>query len=299
MTFPSLPLAPSTRIASMLVAAACAIATAPTASASDAKEVIVAVNSAGMLLRFNAGQPDKLVDQKPVSGLAAGERLLGIDFRVAKGLLYGLGSSNRLYQIDPATAAATPVGSAPFEVALAGSEFGFDFNPSADRIRVVGDGGQNLRLHPNTGVVIDADPKKGDLQTDGALTYEAGDANAGRAPRIVGAAYTYNKQDDALTTNFAIDSALGTLVTQGAREGTQPPVSPNTGRLFTVGSLGVAAFERAAFDIADLNNNAYAALTAAGAKASTWVRIDLTTGKATPLGTVGGGAAIVGVAVMP
>jgi hypothetical protein len=281
--------------------AACALLsliTGARAADAPAKETIVALNATGTLLRFNAGQPDQLIDQKPVTGLQAGERLLGIDYRVAKGLLYGLGSSNRLYQIDPATAVATAVG-APFEVALAGSEFGFDFNPVPDRIRVVSDSGQNLRLHPNTGAVIDADPKKGDLQTDGALAYEAGDAHAGKAPKIVAAAYTYNKQDDALTTNFALDAGLGALVTQGSREGTQPPVSPNTGRLFTVGLLGVAAFERAGFDISDVNNNAYAALTAAGATSSSWVRIDLATGKATPLGTVAGGAAIVGVAIAP
>ncbi len=284
----------------LVALAAAALTSAPiTATAQAGAETVIAINAAGQLLRFAAGQPDKPLDSKPVTGLQAGEKLLGIDYRVAKGLLYGLGSANRLYQIDPATAVATPVGAAPFEVALAGSEFGFDFNPSADRIRVVSDSGQNLRLHPNTGAVIDADPKKGDLQTDGALAYDAGDTHATKTPKLVAAAYTYNKDDDALTTNYAIDAALGLLVTQGTREGTQPSVSPNTGRLFTVGPLGVAAFERAAFDIADVNNAAYAALTPAGAKASTWVRIDLATGKATALGTVGGGEAIVGIAIAP
>lgn len=282
----------------LAILAALASTTLP-AAAQPGQETVIAVNAAGQLLRFAAGQPDKLLDQKPVTGLQPGEKLLGIDYRIAKGLLYGLGSSNRLYQIDPATAVATPVGSAPFEVALAGGEFGFDFNPSADRLRVVSDSGQNLRLHPNTGAVIDADPKKGDLQTDGTLAYDAGDAHATKPPKLVAAAYTYNKDDDALTTNYAIDAALGALVTQGSREGTQPSVSPNTGRLFTVGPLGVAAFERAAFDIGAANNAAYAALTSAGAKASNWVRIDLATGKATPLGTVGGGEAIVGIAIAP
>lgn len=286
------------KLRSPIAGAALSLLAGASVADTTAKESIVAVNAAGTLLRFSAGQPDKLLDQKPVTGLQPGEKLLGIDYRVAKGLLYGLGSSNRLYQIDPASGAATAVGNA-FEAALSGNEFGFDFNPVADRIRVVADGGQNLRLHPNTGAVIDADPKKGELQTDGTLAYDPSDAHAAKPPKIVAAGYTYNKQDDALTTNYAIDAALGLLVTQGTREGTQPSVSPNTGRLFTVGPLGVAAFERAAFDIADVDNAAYAALTAAGAKSSTWVRIDLATGKATPIGTVGGGEAIVGMAIEP
>ena len=102
--------------------------------------------------------------------------------------------------------------------------------------------------------------------------------NAGKPPGIVAAGYTYNKTNDKLTTNYALDGRLGTLVHQGSKEGVQPMVSPNTGRLFAVGSLGLGSFERATLDISDLNNTAYAAITQSG-KAS-WYRIDLETGRA-------------------
>ncbi len=286
----------ATAVSSLLLGA-CALLP-PEPLGPPAKETIVAVDANGRLLRFNAGQPQKLLDSRPISGLQPGERVLGIDYRVARGELFALGSSHRLYRLDAATGVATAVGAA-FVAPLAGGEFGFDFNPAVDRIRVVGDGGLNMRLHPDTGAVVDADPKTDGLQTDGQLAYDAADLNAGRTPKVVAAAYTYNQQDEKITTNYAIDATLGVLVTQGSIEGTKPPVSPNTGRLFTVGPLGAGAFERAGFDISDVKNVAYAALTAAGGTASRWVRIDLTTGQATRLGTVAGGAPIVGVAIQP
>ena len=267
----------------------CALPTAPEALGPPAKETIVAVDASQQLLRFNAGQPQKLLDRRA---------LTGIDYRVARGQLFALGSSGRLYRIDTATAAATPVG-APLAIALRGSEFGVDFNPTVDRLRVVSDAGQNLRLHPDTGAVVDADLKTEGLQIDGTLAYDAADANAGRMPAVVAAGYTYNQQDEKLTTNFAIDARQGVLVTQGSRERMQPAVSPNTGRLWTVGPLNAGAFERASLDISDVNNTAYAALTAHDARSSRWVRIDLATGAATPIGSIAGGQPVVGIAIEP
>ena len=80
------------------------------------------------------------------------------------------------------------------------------------------------------------------------------------APKLAAAAYTYNKQNDKLTTNYAIDRAAGTLVTQGSVEGVQPVVSPNTGLLRSVGPLGTGPLDAAALDTADTDNTALAAL---------------------------------------
>jgi hypothetical protein len=96
-----------------------------------------------------------------------------------------------------------------------------------------------------------------------ALGYADGDPNASKTPQIVAAGYTYNKENEKLTTNFAIDAAAGALVRQGSVEGEQPVVSPNTGKLRTVGSLGVAGITDAHFDIADLNNAAFAWISTA------------------------------------
>lgn len=249
-------------------------------------ETVYAVTDAAELIRFNAGRPQHIEQRLPLQGLPPGDRLVGIDFRVARGVLYALSASGRLYTVDTSTARLSAVGSgAP--VALQGQRFGVDFNPVADRVRVASDSGQNLRLHPDTGALAATDPA---VQLPATRT--------GAAPVVVaGAAYTYNKRDDKLTTNYAIDIANGWLLTQGSREGVQPVVSPNTGVLAAVGELGTGALEDAAFDIADTNNAALAALRSGGR--TRLFAVDLDSGRATLLGTVGDGRALWGLAIAP
>jgi hypothetical protein len=288
-----------TRLALALVATAmlAACATEPTEPVGPpAKEMIFAVSTANQLIQFNAGQPQKTLSARPLTGLAAGETLLGIDYRVAKGQLYGLGASGQLYRIDTRTGAASAIGTPSALPKEGATEWGVDFNPTVDRIRVVNDAGYNLRLHPDTGAIVDSDPNQPGVQLDGRLAYDATDVNAGKAPGIVAAGYTYNKDNDKITTNYAIDGRLGVLVHQGSKEGVQPAVSPNTGRLYTVGSLGIGPFDKATLDISDVSNAAYAAVSAGGK--SVWYRVDLASGKATRIGTVAGGP-VVGAAIEP
>lgn len=87
-------------------------------------------------------------------------------------------------------------------------------------------------------------------------------------------------------------------MTQGSREGVVPAVSPNTGQLFTVGGTSMV-FSTASFDIQALSDVAFAALNSEDAPASRWVTIDLNTGAARLLGTVGGGERVVGIALEP
>ena len=301
----SLPLSLSNRAPRVLPAlclagllAACTTQVPAPAAPPERREVAVAVTAAQQLIRFNVARPERLLSRVAVTGLQPGEQLLGIDFRAKNDTLYALGSSGRLYTLDIESGAATAVGG-PLAVPLRGQDFGFDFNPTVDRIRVVSDEGQNLRLHPDTGAVVDAQPDAPGVQTDGALAYAAEDRPLARKPRVVAAAYSYNKVDPKITTNFAIDAATGALVTQGSREGAQPVVSPNTGRLATVGPLDAGPFSDASFDIHVITDQGFAALTAAGARISRWVQVDLQTGRARALGIVGGGEAVRGVALEP
>lgn len=277
--------------------AACATTEPMEPMGPPAKEMIYAVTAASQLLvQFNAGQPQKTLSSKPLTGFAAGDKLVGIDYRVAKGQLFGLGASGQLYRIDTKTGTLSAVGT-PSALPKDGvTEWGFDFNPTVDRIRVVNDAGDNLRLHPDTGAVVDGNPSEPGVQFDGRLAYDAADVNAGKTPGVVAAGYTYNKDNDKITTNYALDGRQGVLVHQGSKEGVQPAVSPNTGKLYTVGSLGIGSFQHATLDISDLSNAAYAAVTADGK--SSWYRVDLATGKATRIGTVEAGA-VVGAAIEP
>lgn len=252
------------------------------------------------LLQIDPDRPQQVLQRVPLQGLAHGEAIVGIDYRVARGQLYALSSQGRLYTLDPAQGRLLRLGTADWPLRLHGGAIGFDFNPAADRIRIVTGRGQNLRAHPDTGALVDADPNADGFQPDGDLRYADGDPNAGRSPRIEAAAYTYNKQDEKLTTNYAIDAGLGLLVRQGSPEGAQPMVSPNTGQLFTVGSLGLPTpLRQVSFDIADLDNTALAAVTLPRERVSRLVRIDLDTGRARMVGVIGAGEPVRALAIEP
>lgn len=248
-------------------------------------ETVFAVNANNQLLRFNNGTPGN-VAAIAITGLQGGEQVLGIDFRPATGQLFALTSASRVYTLDPRTAAATAVGNAPLATPLNGTAFGFDFNPVPDRIRVVSDNEQNLRLNPATG---------GIAAVDTTLAYAAGDPNASANPNIVGAAYTNNVAGATTTSLFVIDSNLDTLALQGSAGGT--PNSPNGGQMTTVGALGVNTSDQVGFDIAQQTGAAFASLTVQGAAASTLYAINTTTGAATAMGDIGGGAVIRDIAI--
>ena len=229
---------------------------------------IVLTNNQGQLLTIDSASPGTIVSTNTISGLQNGETILGIDFRPATGQLYGLGSGNRIYTINTTTGAATFVGGA---FTLTGSSFGFDFNPVPDRIRVVSDTGQNLRLNPNDGTVT----------TDSAL-------NPG-SPNIVAAAYTNSFPGTISTSLYVIDSTTNSLYLQNP---------PNNGTLSLIGSLGLDVTAVAGFDIAFPGNFAFAALQVSGGSSGLY-SVNLTTGAATLIGAIGSGQTITGLSVAP
>lgn len=273
------------------------------AEAIERKEVLVAVTASHRLVTFRADRPEELLSRVPLTGLLPGEGILGIDHRVARGELFALSTRGRLLRINADSGFITPIG-AGVKLPQARA-FGFDFNPTVDRIRVVGDRGDNFRLHPDTGAPIDGQPDVEGLQPDAPLRYADGDEQAGIAPRIVAAAYTYNKDNEKLTTNHAIDARSGQLIVQGSIEGATPVVSPNTGLLSTVGPLRVHDFDHASFDIADVNNRAYLVTGRIGSTASRLYEVDLKTGQAKFIGLIGPArerdrlGAVLGMSVQP
>lgn len=273
------------------------------AEAIERKEVLVAITASHRLVTFRADRPEELLSRVPLTGLLPGEGILGIDHRVARGELFALSTRGRLLRIDADSGLITPIG--PGVKLPQARTFGFDFNPTVDRIRVVGDRGDNFRLHPDTGAPVDGQPDVDGLQPDAPLRYAQGDEQAGIAPRIVAAAYTYNKDNDKITTNYAIDARIGHLIVQGSLEGATPVVSPNTGLLSTVGPLRVHSFDHASFDIADINNRAYLVTGRIGSTASRLYEVDLQTGRAKFIGLVGPArerdrlGAVLGLSVQP
>jgi hypothetical protein len=245
-------------------------------------------NGAETIVGFNEAAPGAILSDAAVTGLQPGESLLGIDFRPANGLLYGVGSSNRLYAINPVTGAATAVGNTPFAVPLTPGAAGFDFNPTVDRIRFVNQAGQNARLNPDTGAIVDFDTLTGGIQLDANLAYAAGDRNFGNPGAGMGAAYVNNFAGATSTTLFVIDTNLDVLVRQDP---------PNNGVLNTIGSLGVDAGTVLGFDIRSVGGNetALAAIQVGGV--SSLYNINLTTGQASIVSQIGDDGGIKGLAL--
>ena len=234
-------------------------------------EAIFGLTTSDALVTFDTTTPGTISSPLPITGLVGGDTLLGIDFRPATGQLYGLGSGSRLYLINTGTGVATQVGTNG-AFTLSGSAFGFDFNPVPDRIRVVSNTEQDIRLNPLTG---------GLAATDGAITYAVGDVNFGANPNLVGSAYTNNFPGALTTTLYNIDSSLGVLTIQNP---------PNSGTNTTVGLLGVgfALSENLGFDISGLSGSAFASFASPTGTNSFLYSINLASGAATPVGAIGG-----------
>jgi Domain of unknown function (DUF4394) len=218
--------------------------------------VAYAIDNSNNLQIFNFNNPGTPVN-KPITGLQAGESVLGIDLRPATGQLFALGSSSRLYAINMSSGVATAVSLAPFSTLLSGTSFGFDFNPTVDRIRVVSNTGQNLRLNPLTGDIAAVD-----------LALNPG------TPTVSAAAYTNNFAGATITTLFSIDPTTDKLYIQNP---------PNNGTLVEVGNLGIDINADNGFDIGGTSNIAYALVTT-GAGTSIY-GINTTTAFATKIST--------------
>lgn len=238
-------------------------------------ETAYAVNGRSMLVRFDTGSPGVIDATTLIKGLQPGEGILGIDFRPANGQLIGLGSTSRLYRIDPMSGAATAIGTGPFTPALEGTEFGFDFNPTVDRIRVVSDRGQNLRLNPDTGAAA---------AVDGRLRY----AMDPRQARIVGSGYTNSVAGATTTMLYGIDSDVRMLVLQNP---------PNDGVLNPVGMLNIDTSDLVGFDISPSSGMAYLVTRVRGTAASVIYQINLTTAAASLNGLIEGLDQISGFAI--
>jgi len=271
---------------SLLGASVLAFASYTTAQATSGHAMILLTNDM-KLVRINTSNPSVALSSVSISGLQAGEILVGIDERPATGELYGIGSSNRVYRLNVDTGAATAVGAAPFATALSGIHFGMDFNPTVDRIRLVSRDGQNLRIHPDTGAVASVDmPLKYSTTT--------GDVNQTKQAMVVAAGYTNNFA--GATTTVLYDLDLGTPDTFAAGFLVKQ-IPPNDGILNTVGSVGIAFARSAALDIA-ADNTAYASLDdrndTFGAMLYT---MDLATGTPTLRGAFPAGVRVADIAV--
>ncbi len=234
-------------------AAACLMAGfATTAEAAT----IYGVDENNNLVTFDSSSPGSFSSSVKITGVDSS--LQALDVRPLNNTLYGLSADRIVYTINPLTGVATAVSGS---LAIDGSVFGFDFNPTIDRVRIVSNTNNNYVFNPNDGSLTGA-------PTTTSLGYASGDPNAGSDPGVSAAAYTSSTfgAPGASTQLFVIDTDLDVLARQ----------NNNGGVLTTVGSLGFDLGSRTSFDI--LNADAFAF------NGNTLYRVNLNSGALTNLG---------------
>lgn len=261
------------------IATAVAIASATTAvvfgvtgsSSAAASPNLLAYGIAGngtLMLQFWTGTPQQNDWVRRITGLSGDTRVVGIDFRVQDGKLYAVGEKGGVYVIGIPSAVSTKV--SQLTVPLYGTNFGVDFNPAADRLRVISDNGQNLRHNLNDNTTVE----------DTVLTTPPA---TGPQKGVTGPAYTNNDLNSTTnTTLFDVNTLTDQVVIQSPA---------NNGFLVATGALGFDAGPIGDLDIySDVisgktaSNTAFAVLTPAGGY-QTLYGADLFTGATTNLGT--------------
>jgi len=265
------------RIAAVSLASAAAMAVGLAGQARA--EIVAGTTLQNFLITWDSANPAEIQTGVALQGLMPNETITGLDTRPSNGNLYAVGSFGHLYQINSTTGMATAVGSGTFMPALNGSQFGVDWNPTNDMLRIVSNARQNLVVSP-TGVVT--------AQTNVAA--QASDEGASSAPNIVHLAYNNNTAGSPNTTLFGIDTGRDRLVTFA---------NPSNGQFTTVGALNFDATELGGFDVSGSSGTAFATFTNANQSRTTFGTVNLTSGNFTPIGEVGGGNILTSMTIIP
>lgn len=246
----------TTRIA-LLASSALGLATAPFAAQAAMLAALSGDNTLTMIdtATMKAGKSMK------VSGIKG--KIAGIDVRPADGMLYALASDGTIYTVDSAGKATMK---SKMDTVLDKSAMAtVDFNPAADRLRVIGSDGTNLRVNVDDGKTT----------VDGKLKFAEADMHKGEMPMIVAGAYTNSVKGTKETALYDIDGTIGALVKQAP---------PNDGVLSAVGKLGIMP-KAVAFDIVADGQGGNTAWLVADGRLYT---VDLATGRAGETGALEG-----------
>ena len=260
----------------------CARAAVAVLAGGVAAGALAAPGEAATLAALQDGQSIVWIDTDKMKAvgsvkLEGGARLIGMDVRPADNKLYGVTADGWIVTIDAGTGKWQQK-SQITEKLPAGATFSVDFNPAADRLRVVSSTGMSLRINVEDGKTI----------VDGQLKYADADANKGKQPRVTAAAYSNSFAGTKETALYDVDAANGTFVRQAP---------PNDGILNTLGSLSVKTDGPVAFDIwSDGKGGNTGWLLAGGMLYS----LDIANGGTKPVGKIAGvNGKITDIAILP
>ena len=213
------------------------------------RTLLVALVGDNRLVTINADRARVISSVLPKgAGGAVVGRLIGIDVRPSDGNLYGVDTAGVVYVINPADGTATvrSIFAPPFSPNV---RWSVDFNPAANRLRIIGNDGTNVRGDVDCGACT--------VTVDTAITYFLPNPFLGTTPgtpEVIAAAYSNNlpgATPPPATLLWDIDKTTSALHLQ---------IPPNTGVLNAVGNrLGINP-GNVGFDIQTLSsgdNNAW------------------------------------------
>ncbi len=230
------------------------------ASSPAAAEEVIGLVGSTRIVTFDSATPGTITTSRAITGLAAGVTLTGIDLRPADNQLYSVSTSGEVYRLTLSGGNYTATSLGTISTAPTGSSFGLDFNPTVDRLRMVSDTNQNLRINTISppGVLV-----------DGAITLDTS-SNVD----LLGSAYTNNFNTSAGTTLFGIDAFTDSLLRS---------TNANAGTYTSVGLLGIllGSTDALGFDISGTSGAGFFSV------GNNFYGVNLTTGSATLIGALG------------
>lgn len=229
-----------------------------------------------------------------ITGVVAGDTIVSIDRRPQNGFLYGLGYNGtagtvQLYSISSNTAVATPIGTVGGFVAADGTAarigvdattvFGIDFNPTVDRVRVVNNAGQNFRMNPNNGALVDGDATSAGTQMDGPIN--------GPAMSLDESAYTNSSPSVTATTQYGVDSIIDAVCIQNPpNAGTQTMCQPLSVPVDTVQGFDIPPTVTVTTSATPASGSGVAVVRASGRTQDEVVMVNLANGNVTTAGPI-------------
>lgn len=196
---------------------------------------LIGLSPENELVNLVSGPPVSETSRIPITGLRVEEFILSIDTRPSTREVYGISNMSQLYVIDIDSGAVTAIGGG-LQPAIQGKLVAFDFSPVDDKIRLMTDEGQNLRISPVTGAVEGVDIP---LNTNNAVFNSI--------------AYT-NSFGGSRPVMYGIDYRTGGLYFM---------TTPQNGVVTYLGSTNFSFGSEGGFDIS-ANNVAWALSTVAG-----------------------------------
>ena len=262
------------------------------ANVRERPDMLVGITDDNTLITFNAGTPERLLNQVPIKGLVDGEQITGLDFDARRPALYALTNAGRVLTVDTDTGQIKSAGAVLKGVA--GEHWCMDVDAKGQFLRMVSAEGAywRLPLDAKTG-------QAGPVQIGPTLHYAPGDLLQGLKPRIVTLAYSHGTAQDPPVA-LAIDAATGFLVQQGRTlTATSDDAQVDEHLLNAVGPLGITRFDAATMDIAANSPAAYLVTTRAGVAENKLYELNLGSGQGRFIGLVGSARRLVAISIVP